>query len=506
MVDASGHLIFLKRTSYATVYQVGNTGRALKKFNDDDVQIREILNLKLLNCSPHKYVIRAEIIEQNDSICIDMPLYAGDLFTIGKLSKRTNLIRFVDQITSALAFLHNTGIVHRDIKPGNILISDLNEDNTDFILTDMGSSRLRMYGDGGIYTDEATTRIYQAPELWLDTNKGKFTPETDAWALGAVIFELQHGVHLIDPVVLARKREPLLQATKRSGTSSPDERATGSCSSPCEDNISLDLLDDQLRGIKLGVSGLDRAGSGPGLELSRSRSDSAAVLLNKPILARRSSLKNASKNDSQPDKDITSYFLVMQKLAQHVQLNGNDINYLTAYNNLRVASGSRPIKLYAGSGNDVYAGNSFIRLNPAERSTPTKHKPGEAKITSFEIFDAYRSVIPEWNPATRGPHVLEPEVAELLVVLRRSGIVPLPPTELFISDQARYLNKKIGNRYSKSAIAIASAIIGFMYFQAKDNIEEFQALDCGINHGLDADTFSQLLFDTIFHSAPLFRI
>lgn len=103
----------------------------------------------------------------------------GDLFEavkkLGRLSEPTvSSITF--QVTSALAYLHSNRIVHRDVKPENILLnSDLTVKLTDFGLachvpTNKYLSRI------------CGTMSYVSPEVIM----GKYGVECDMWSLGVV--------------------------------------------------------------------------------------------------------------------------------------------------------------------------------------------------------------------------------------------------------------------------------------------------------------------------------
>ncbi|MBI4864417.1 MAG: serine/threonine protein kinase, partial [Candidatus Riflebacteria bacterium] len=88
-------------------------------------------------------------------------------------------------IADGLAYLHDQQIMHRDLKPGNILISDEGV----LKLVDFGLVR-RV--DGTMITVEGTvmgTLHYMAPEVL----QGTYLPATDMWGLGAILFELLFG-------------------------------------------------------------------------------------------------------------------------------------------------------------------------------------------------------------------------------------------------------------------------------------------------------------------------
>lgn len=99
-------------------------------------------------------------------------------------------IDIVLQICDALSYAHRQGIVHRDIKPGNVLI-----DRTGKVkVTDFGLAR--MAGDGArgwtlTTPDRALgTLYYMAPELMRG---GEISPRVDVYALGVLLYESMTG-------------------------------------------------------------------------------------------------------------------------------------------------------------------------------------------------------------------------------------------------------------------------------------------------------------------------
>jgi serine/threonine protein kinase len=108
----------------------------------------------------------------------------------GKQIPWQDAIRLLLPVTRALHYAHQQGIVHRDVKPANILITQSGEP----MLTDFGIAKIlldtedtfELTGTGmGIGTPE-----YMSPEQFQGTN---VDARTDVYALGVVLYEMVTG-------------------------------------------------------------------------------------------------------------------------------------------------------------------------------------------------------------------------------------------------------------------------------------------------------------------------
>ena len=94
---------------------------------------------------------------------------------------------YAAEITSALGYLHSSGIVYRDLKPENILL----DAEGHIVLTDFGLCK------DGLRTDRDTTNTfcgtpeYLAPEV---LRKESYDRCVDWWCLGAVLYEMVYGL------------------------------------------------------------------------------------------------------------------------------------------------------------------------------------------------------------------------------------------------------------------------------------------------------------------------
>ncbi|MCP4247116.1 MAG: serine/threonine protein kinase [bacterium] len=92
-------------------------------------------------------------------------------------------IKVICDIASAVAALHERGVVHRDLKPSNVLF----DRDGQLFVTDFGLAALGAGADRPLST--AGTPTYMSPDAFA----GRASPQTDVYALGIILFELLAG-------------------------------------------------------------------------------------------------------------------------------------------------------------------------------------------------------------------------------------------------------------------------------------------------------------------------
>lgn len=142
-----------------------------------------------LSAAEHRNVVRVHHISEDtagDSIRLCMAFCPGgslqSAYESGPLPLDT-VRRIATDVTLGLHALHARGMLHRDIKPGNLLL----DANGVALLGDFGLVTDRLlhgYGSQAGYLD------HLAPEVW---STWLTSPKTDIWALGMTLYRLIHG-------------------------------------------------------------------------------------------------------------------------------------------------------------------------------------------------------------------------------------------------------------------------------------------------------------------------
>ncbi|KAJ3089953.1 Mitogen-activated protein kinase [Quaeritorhiza haematococci] len=94
---------------------------------------------------------------------------------------------FVYQVCRGLKYIHSANVLHRDLKPGNLLVNA----DCELKICDFGLARGLQEGAAGFMTEYVATRWYRAPEIMLSFKS--YTKAIDMWSVGCIFAELLGG-------------------------------------------------------------------------------------------------------------------------------------------------------------------------------------------------------------------------------------------------------------------------------------------------------------------------
>lgn len=115
-------------------------------------------------------------------------------FHSGEFREPRNAAALMAKVARAVHHAHQKGILHRDLKPGNILL----DRNGEPLVADFGTARQLGVESGLTYTGQIIgTPHYMAPEQARGENRG-LTPASDIYSLGAILYELLAGRRAFD--------------------------------------------------------------------------------------------------------------------------------------------------------------------------------------------------------------------------------------------------------------------------------------------------------------------
>jgi serine/threonine protein kinase len=167
--------------------------------------LRELRFLRLLRSHENIITIREVLApSQRDSfndVFVVFELMPADLNRVlrAKIALSQDHIRWLMyQLLQALHYMHSCNVLHRDIKPNNIMINE----RCDLRVIDFGLARLayNQQEDMACWTDYVATRWYRAPELIMSYSS-RYSAAIDIWSAGCIFAELlNHGEPLFPGV------------------------------------------------------------------------------------------------------------------------------------------------------------------------------------------------------------------------------------------------------------------------------------------------------------------
>lgn len=210
----------LGKGSFATVYRavhlVSNQEAAIKDILQERLTLKLQENLEseisILKNHAHRNIVRLYDIERSDKHIYIILEYCrgGDLQRFIKNQPGARLgeataQHFLRHLAAGLKFLNDRNLVHRDIKPQNLLLTE-NSPHAVLKIADFGFAR---HLEGSSMAETLCgSPLYMAPEI---LGHNQYNAKADLWSVGAVLFEMVAG----RPPFAAQNQAELLRVIKR---------------------------------------------------------------------------------------------------------------------------------------------------------------------------------------------------------------------------------------------------------------------------------------------------
>ncbi|KAK3377748.1 hypothetical protein B0H63DRAFT_224555 [Podospora didyma] len=203
---AKSKSVFFRKPGNESVIGSGTYGKVFKGLNvytkrlvalkrirmegeRDGFPVTAVREIKLLRSLSHKNIVRLEevMVETNECFMV-FEYLAHDLtgllnhpnFTLEPAQKKD----LAKQLFEGLDYLHTRGVLHRDIKAANILVSNEGV----LKLADFGLARFYAKHHQLDYTNRVITIWYRSPELLL--GETQYGPAVDIWSAACVLMEI----------------------------------------------------------------------------------------------------------------------------------------------------------------------------------------------------------------------------------------------------------------------------------------------------------------------------
>uniref|UniRef100_A0AAQ4RSQ1 Cyclin dependent kinase 17 n=1 Tax=Gasterosteus aculeatus aculeatus TaxID=481459 RepID=A0AAQ4RSQ1_GASAC len=184
--------------TYATVFK----GRS--KLTDNLVALKEIRleheegapctairEVSLLKDLKHANIVTLhDIVHTDKSLTLvfeyldkDLKQYMDDC---GNIMSMHNVKVFLFQILRGLSYCHKRKVLHRDLKPQNLLINEKGE----LKLADFGLARAKSVPTK-TYSNEVVTLWYRPPDVLLGSSE--YSTQIDMWGVGCIFYEMAAG-------------------------------------------------------------------------------------------------------------------------------------------------------------------------------------------------------------------------------------------------------------------------------------------------------------------------
>lgn len=151
----------------------------------------EIFIVNIIKNNPHPNIVECyDIIRDDKKIYIIMEYCnSGNLSSIIKKPIKESYTQFYfSQLANGLKYLDKNNIVHRDIKPKNILLT---ENHRILKIADFGFAK-QNNNRQLLYETICGSPLYMAPEIMHNKS---YNNQTDLWSIGMILYEMLFGYH-----------------------------------------------------------------------------------------------------------------------------------------------------------------------------------------------------------------------------------------------------------------------------------------------------------------------
>lgn len=145
--------------------------------------------ISILENSNHPNIVKYyEKFEGTEKIYLVLELLEGrellDRIVVNGCYSELQAAKALQQVASAIEYLHAKGIIHRDIKPENLIYESMAEDAI-LKLTDFGLSAYIDKSINGVLNTPCGTPTYVAPEILLVE---PYDESVDIWSIGVLLY------------------------------------------------------------------------------------------------------------------------------------------------------------------------------------------------------------------------------------------------------------------------------------------------------------------------------
>ncbi|KAG0592982.1 hypothetical protein KC19_1G295400 [Ceratodon purpureus] len=126
-------------------------------------------------------------------------------------------VDIMDKIAEAMAYLHDQGVLHRDLKSSNILVNQSVDGKEDYVvkIADFGLAKLQGENNMPYFmTVDVGATLWRAPEVFRNDGCHKYSFPADVWSYGITCYEILTGEVPFEGITCAQVRQKILSGLR----------------------------------------------------------------------------------------------------------------------------------------------------------------------------------------------------------------------------------------------------------------------------------------------------